>query len=64
MSVFPFRATSCTLRGDLPTSYVCFYFVQQVARYKETYPSHKRIFIRATRYMKYGEWCFNVVYFR
>ena len=38
ISVFLFRATSCTLQGDLPTSCVCFHFVQQVARYEATYP--------------------------
>ena len=30
MSVFSFRATSCTLRGDLSTSCAYFYFVQHV----------------------------------
>ena len=48
MRVFSFRATSCTLQGDLPTSCAYFYFVQQVARYEATYPSHERVFIRAT----------------
>ena len=75
---------TCILMHDLSTSYAYFHFVQQVARYEATYPSHERIAIscnklhatrgriplmsvlpfRATRYMKYGEWCFNVVYFR
>ena len=73
-----------------------FSFVQQVARYEATYPSHERVFIRATsctlrgdisiscscfldarpiplmsvlpfrttRYMKCGEWSFDIVYFR
>ena len=84
MRVFSFRATSCTLQGDLSISCAYFHFVQQVARYEATYPSHERIAIscnklhatrgriplmsvlpfRATRYMKCGEWCFNVIYFR
>ena len=120
MRVFSFIPVACILMHDLSTSCVCFYFVQQVARYegmdsphvrifiyhcsvhldarpiplmsvfsfvqqvaryKATYPSHERIFIRATsctlrgdlsphasvfiratRYMKCGEWCFDIVY--
>ena len=48
MRVFSFRATSCTLQGDLSIPCAYFHFVQQVARYEATYPSHERIFIRAT----------------
>ena len=82
MCVFSFRATSCTLQGDLSISCAYFHFVQQVARYKATYPSHERTSIscnklhatrrpiplmsvlpfRATRYMKCGEWRFDIVY--
>ena len=64
MRVFSFRATRCTLQGDLSIPCAYFHFVQQVARYEATYPSHERIFIRATRYMKCGEWSFDIVYFR
>ena len=64
MSVFPFRAINCTLRGDISISCAYFHFVQQVARYEATYPLHASVFIRATRYMKCGEWSFDIVYFR
>ena len=53
--IFPFRATSCTLRGDLSISCAYFHFVQQVARYEVTYPSHERVFIRATSYTLLGD---------
>lgn len=62
MRVFSFRATSCTLQGDLSASLAYFYFVQQVARYEATYPLHASVFIRATSYMKCGEWSFDIVY--
>ena len=40
---------ACILMHDLSTSYACFHFVQRVARYKATYPSHERIFISCNK---------------
>ena len=49
MRVFPFRTTRCTLRGDRSTSLAYFYFVQQVARYKATYPPHAYVSISCNK---------------
>ena len=40
---------ACILMHDLSTSYACFHFVQRVARYETTYPSHERIFISCNK---------------
>ena len=55
----------CSMHFDARSTHLMsvFSFVQQVARYEEaTYPLHASVFIRATRYMKCGEWCFDIVY--
>ena len=49
MRVFSFRATRCTLQGDLSIPCAYFHFVQQVARYEATYPSHARISISCNK---------------